>query len=70
MTKIKKYAIQLDDDLIDAIRSLCKKTGKTQINILRELILPLEIESKKYKSFTYLISTNSNGLIEIKYMGV
>jgi hypothetical protein len=65
-----KYAIQLTPELAEGIRFLSDNTGKTQINILRELIMALVSKGVQYNKFTYFTDTTTDSSdIQINFLG-
>jgi hypothetical protein len=65
-----KYAIQLTPELAEGIRFLADNTGKTQISIIREIILALVSKGIQYNKFTYFTdSTVGSSTIHINFLG-
>jgi hypothetical protein len=65
-----KYAIQLTPELAEGIRFLSDETGKTQISILREIILALVSKGIQYNKFTYFTDSSiGSSTIQINFLG-
>ena len=63
MTKIYPTAIKLDAELYQGLKFLSDRTGRSQINILRSVIMPMVQVGASYETFNFTTYPDRNCVV-------
>lgn len=66
----KAYVVRLDSESAEALRFLAEKTGRTQINVIRELLKNMVQLAISYEDgFNYVVQQNGFSEVQIVFFG-